>query len=275
MAVDKISFAPQGKLTGQVAIVTGVDRLRGMANSAARLLAAEGAQVVVTDIAPEMWDRVAEFETDGHTVFGLQADLTNLDDVKALAAKVVDQFDRIDILVNAAGKSVPPRPPFLKMDTEYWDAVMDRNLRTTVNCCWAVLPYMVDQRYGRVINFSSVTGVRCVYRYSAAYAASKGAVSALTRALALEMGEHKITVNAILPGDIDTGDVPWRPEDGRRDLGLLSDHLSSPLPRPGRSEEVANLVFYLACPESSYITGTEMVIDGGATIIEPFPGGPE
>ena len=85
MAVDKISFAPQGKLTGQVAIVTGVDRLRGMANSAARLLAAEGAQVVVTDIAPEMWDRVAEFETDGHTVFGLQAELTNLDDVKALA----------------------------------------------------------------------------------------------------------------------------------------------------------------------------------------------
>ena len=263
------------RLKGKVALITGAARPRGMGNTTARLLAREGADVVLVDIADEVSDRARELSDAGHEAQGIRMDLTRLERVREMTRQIVERHGRIDILVNAAGKSVPPRPPFLSMSEDYWNTVMDRNLRTTVNCCWAVLPVMVDQRYGRVINFSSITGPRVAYRFSAAYAASKGAVSALTRALALEMGEHNITVNAILPGDIDTGDDLWEPSDGRRDLGRLAAHLSCPLPRPGKSEEIAALALYLASEESSFITGVEIVIDGGATLIEPFAGGPQ
>ena len=263
------------RLKGKVALITGVARPRGMGNTTARLFASEGAQVILVDIADDVLDRAREIGDDGFEAEAIQTDLTRLEQVRQMTQQIRDRHGRIDILVNAAGKSVPPRPPFLEMTEDYWNAVMDRNLRTTVNCCWAVLPVMVDQGYGRVINFSSITGARVAYRFSAAYAASKGAVSALTRALALEMGENNITVNAILPGDIDTGEKVWEPSDGRRDLGMLASHLSCPIPRPGKSEEIAALALYLAGDESSFITGAEIVIDGGATLIEPFAGGPQ
>ncbi len=263
------------RLAGKVAFVTGVARVRGMGSCVAQAFAREGAKVVVTDIADDVWERHQQLLDLGYEAEAFQADLTQLGDVKDIVRKITEVHGRIDILVNVAGKSVPPRPPFLEMSPEYWDMVMDRNLRTTLNCCWAILPVMVENGYGKVVNFSSISGVKVAYRYSAAYAASKGAVSALTKALALEMGEHNITVNAILPGDIDTGDQPWTTNEPRRDLGVYSPHLSCPLPRPGRSEEAADLALFLASDESRFITGAEIVIDGGATIIEPFPGGPQ
>jgi len=246
-----------------------------MGSCVAQLFAREGAYVVLSDIAEAIWERVADLKKQGYPAVCFQADLSKLNQVNGVVDKIIDEFGHIDILVNVAGKSVPPRPSFLEMSEEYWDKVMDRNLRTALNCCWAVLPHMVNQKYGKVINFSSITGTKVVYRYSAAYAASKGALSALTRALALEMGEYNITVNAILPGDIDTGDTPWTLEDGRRDLGILTPHLSCPIPRPGSSEEVADLALFLATDESRFITGEEIVIDGGGSIIEPYPGGPQ
>ena len=269
---SKTSF---NRLKGKVALITGVARPRGMGNCIARLLAKEGASVIIADLADQVRSRANELQQDGFAAVGFQIDLADLKQVKDMVEKGIHQFQRIDILINVAGKSVPPRPAFLDMSEEYWNMVINRNLRTALNCCWAVLPYMVKQKYGKVVNFSSITGPKTVYRYSAAYAASKGAVSALTRALALEMGEHNITVNAILPGDIDTGDKPWAPEDGRRDLGILMPHLSCPVQRPGRSEEVADLALFLAIDESRFITGAEIVIDGGITIVEPSPEGPQ
>ena len=263
------------RLSGCVALVTGVARPRGMGACTARLFAQEGARVVAVDVAEEVFVRTEEIRQAGGEAEAYRTDLSDLTATRNMVAKILERFGQIDILVNVAGKSVPPRPPFLEMGEDYWNMVMDRNLRTTLNCCWAVLPHLVERKQGKVINFSSSTGVQTVYRYSAAYAASKGAVSALTRALALEMGGHNITVNAILPGDIDTGDQPWRPEDGRRDLGVYSPHLDSPIPRPGRSEEVAWLALYLATDESSFITGAELVIDGGLTIVEPMASGPQ
>ena len=263
------------RLEGAVAFVTGVARPRGLGSCVAKLFANEGAKVVLIDIAEEVWDRVKALRDEGLSATGFRADLRKLSDVKEIVRKVIKELGKIDILVNVAGKSVPPRPPFLKMTKVYWDMVMDRNLRTALNCCWAVLPHMVERGYGRVINFSSITGPKVVYRYSAAYAASKGAISALTRALALEMGAHNITVNAVLPGDIDTDNTPWEPKDGRRDLGILTNHLSCPIPRPGKPEEVANLVLFLASEEAGFITGAEITIDGGGTIVEPYPAGPE
>lgn len=258
------------RLEGKVALITGVARLRGMGNCVAQRFAREGAHVVITDVMPQIKDRENDLKNQGYSARSFQMDLTNLDDVKEMARQIVDQCGRIDILVNVAGRSIPPRPPFLEMTEEYWNIVMDRNLRTALNCCWAVLPYMVKQKYGKVINFSSISGPKTICRYSSAYSAAKGAVSALTRALAVEMGEHHITVNAILPGDIDTEDDAWKTGDDRRDLGQFHKLLSSPVPRPGKSEEVADLALYLASDESSFLTGSEIVIDGGATLVEPF-----
>jgi len=242
-----------------------------MGSCVAQLFAREGANVIITDIDEQVWERKRDLQDQGFNVIGFQVDLSELEQVKDMTREIINQCAKIDILINVAGKSVPPRPPFLEMSEEYWDMVMDRNLRTALNCCWAALPYMVERKYGKIINFSSPTGTKVVYRYSAAYADSKGAVSALTRALALEMGEYNITVNAILPGDIDTGNKPWTINDGRRDLGIFTPQLSCPIPRPGRSEEVADLLaLFLTTDESKFITGAEIVIDGGGTIVEPY-----
>lgn len=258
------------RLAGKVALVTGVARIRGMGNCVARLFAREGASVVITDIDDQIWSREKNLKEKGHSVLAFQTDLTNLEQVKVMVNQAIEEFRKIDILVNVAGRSIPPRPPFLEMTEEYWNIVMDRNLRTALNCCWAVLPHMVKRRYGKVVNFGSITGPKVICRYSSAYAAAKGALSALTRSLAVEMGEYNITANAILPGDIDTEEKPWTTMDGRRDLGTVNGRLGCPIPRPGRSEEVADLALFLATNESRFITGTEIVIDGGGTIIEPF-----
>ena len=265
------SREPLGRLKGRVALVTGAARRRGMGNVIAGGFAREGAAVALADIAPQVSERARELAEAGHRAEGFVSDLTRADEVAALVSAVTTRLGPIDILCNVAGKSVPPRPPFLEMTEEYWDMVMDRNLKTAFQCCRAVLPLMAQRRYGKVVNIGSTTGPVCVYRYSAAYAVSKGALSAFTRALALEFGRFDVTVNVILPGDIDTDDVPWTPEAGRRDIGVLDPHLDPPIARPGRPEEVADLAVFLATDESRYITGAEIVIDGGLTVLEAVP----
>jgi NAD(P)-dependent dehydrogenase (short-subunit alcohol dehydrogenase family) len=262
------------RLKGRVAFITGAARPRGIGFSIAKLFSEEDAIVIIADIADQVLDSVKSLQEAGHSAMGFQVDLTRAHEVEEIVEKISNRFGRIDILCNAAGKSVPPRPSFQEMTEEYWNTVMDRNLKTTFLCCKAVLPKMINNKYGRIINISSITGPKVVYRYSAAYAASKGAVSALTKALALELGKYNITVNAILPGSIDTADSPWTPNLGRWDLGIYSDHLDSPIPRPGTSEEVAALSLFLASSDSRFITGAEIVIDGGATIVEPYAAGP-
>jgi 3-oxoacyl-[acyl-carrier protein] reductase len=258
-----------GRIQGKTALVTGVGYLRGIGMMVARRLAQEGARVMATDILESVHARAAELQAEGLPVLACQADLTRREQVEALVAETLKQLGRIDILVNVAGKSVPPRPPFLEMTDDYWNLVLDRNLKTTYLCCKVVLPEMVKQRYGKVVNISSFTGVKYAYRYSAAYAASKGAVSGLTKALALEFGEYGINVNAVLPGDIWVNDREWTPADGRRDLGVHDPFLAPPITRPGRPEEIADGVLFLCSEESRFIAGAELLIDGGASIVEP------
>ena len=156
------------------------------------------------------------------------------------------------------------------MSDDARDEVFDVNINGTWNCARAVLPSMVAQRYGRIINVSSVTGPLVSGKNLTAYSASKGAVSGFTRALALEVAEHGITVNAILPGTFDTPmmrDIAEsRSSDPERYLRELGQDM--PLGRLGSPEELSDLAVFLASDRSRYITGTEIVIDGGNVICE-------
>jgi len=264
-----------GRIQGKTALVTGVGRRRGIGMMVARRFAQEGARVFATDILDSVHQRAAELQAENLPVLAHQADLTEREQVEALGAETIKRFGSIDILVNVAGKSVPPRPSFAEMTDAYWDMVIDRNLKTTYLCCKVVLPQMVKQGSGKVVNISSFTGVKYAYRYSAAYAAAKGAVSGLTKALALEYGEFGINVNAVLPGDTDVADMPWTVEDGRRDLGVHDEFLRPPIARPGRPEEIASMVLFLCSDEASYIAGMDFLVDGGASIVEPVTAPPK
>lgn len=259
------------RLRGRAALITGAARPRGMGYAMGRLFAREGCKVILTDVDDQVLERAGELCAESYSADAFKTDLTSFGETTAMVRRAVDQLGRIDILCNAAGGSVSPRPGFMDLSEEYWNTVLDRNLRTVFNCCKAVIPYMVEQEYGKIVNISSITGTKVAYRYSTAYAASKGAVSAFTKALALEMGEHNITVNTIIPGDIDTADRAWTPQGSPRNLGDLTPHLTPPVSRPGRPEEVADLALFLTTDDSRYITGAEIVIDGGATIVEPLP----
>ncbi|MDR1920697.1 MAG: SDR family oxidoreductase [Candidatus Adiutrix sp.] len=273
-AVESVKPA-LGRLKDRVALVTGVARPRGVGAAIARLFAREGAAVCVTDMVPEVRARAAEIEAAGGRALAIEADLTKWPAVEKMTAGIIASLGRIDILVNVAGKSVPPRPAFSDMSLEYFDMVMDRNLRTAVHCCKAVLPEMLGRNYGKIVNIGSTTGVVGVYRHCAAYAASKGALTAFGKALALEVGVHNINVNTIMPSDIDTGDAPWKPGDPARDLGLYAAHLAPAIPRPVRSEEVAELALFLAGDESRAVTGASYLIDAGVTLVEGMVSGPQ
>jgi 3-oxoacyl-[acyl-carrier protein] reductase len=182
-----------------------------------------------------------------------------------MVGNVLDRYGHVDILANIAG--LAPRGPgpgttdkrFVDLTEEEWDSQIAINLKTTFNCIKCVLPIMIRQRYGRIVNISSVTGTLVSIPGESAYSAAKGGVSGLTKALALEMAEFGITVNAITPG--------WIHTDSSSESEIKAG-LSTPMKRPGTSEEVANLVLFLASDESSYMTGHDVVIDGGNVLQE-------
>ena len=183
-------------------------------------------------------------------------------------SEVIERFGAVDVLVNNA--AIAPSAPLVEMSDEGRDEVFDINIKGTWNCSRAVLPTMIERGYGKIINISSVTGPWVSGSGMAAYSASKGAVSGFTRALALEVAEHGINVNAICPGTFDTPmmrTIARRrsadPEAYLRDLGR-----EMPLGRLGTMSEMGDLAVFLAADESSYITGAEIVIDGGNIIQE-------
>jgi len=249
------------RLKDKTGIVTGVAGLKGIGYATARILAAEGAVLAVADISDEVYERAEEMQASGYKVAPFKVDLTRSEEVKQMAEAVLEQFGRVDILVNVAG--IAPRgakfnfPKFVDLTEEEWDRQIAVNLKTTFNCIKAVLPNMIKRKYGKIVNISSVTGPLVSNPLMSAYSAAKGAVSGLTKALALEVAEHGITVNDIGPGWIYTG----------REMNKVAGE-SSPMKRAGKPEEVGKLVLFLASDESSYLTGHMIVIDGGNILQE-------
>jgi NAD(P)-dependent dehydrogenase (short-subunit alcohol dehydrogenase family) len=269
-------------LRGRVAIVTGAGRRGGIGAAVARRLAQDGAHVVVGDIcAPPtelphagsgQWEELAaiaaEIEGRGAQAVPVRVDVTDSGGVQAMVARTMEAFGRLDILVNNAGVAVGPAP-VVQMAEAAWRRTMEINATGTFLCCKYALPSMIQGgRGGRVVNMSSLAAER-PRPYVAAYAASKAAVVAMTRSLAQEVAEFGITVNAVLPGDVDTALKQWSLEveatvTGRPYDEVLAAWLAKvPLGRFATPEDVANLVAYLASDEASFVTGQAYVLSGG------------
>jgi NAD(P)-dependent dehydrogenase (short-subunit alcohol dehydrogenase family) len=249
-------------LAGRVAIITGGGS--GIGRGIAIRMAQAGADVVLAGRRPDVLDKVcAEIKALGGLCLAVPTDISQKANVDKLVEKVMAELGKIDILVNCAG--IANITPFIEMSDEKRDEVWNTNLKGTWDCCKAVAPVMIKQGYGRIVNISSVTGPMVANMGWAAYAASKGAICGFTRALALDLAAHGITVNAICPG--------WIKRDTSAKGAVISDHsmklnASIPLGRVGTPEEVGNLAVFLASEAANYITGTETVIDGGNIIQE-------
>ena len=245
-------------LEGKVAIVTGASR--GIGRSIALRLAESGAHVVVNYRSRHRDAEavVQAIESRGGKGLAVQADVSVSEDAQTLAQAALDTFGRVDILVNNAG--ITRDTLLMRMSEEDWDQVVDTNLKGAFNCTKAVLRTMLRQRYGRIVNISSVAGVRG-NPGQANYAAAKAGLIGFTKAVAKEVGSRNITVNAVAPGYIDTELTADLPEDLRAKALEMTV-----LARMGTPEDVAGAVDFLVSDDAGFITGQVLQVDGGLAI---------
>jgi NAD(P)-dependent dehydrogenase (short-subunit alcohol dehydrogenase family) len=250
------------KLKGKVAIVTGAGS--GIGKALARRLAADGASVVVADI--QNFD-VAAAEiakaTNARTL-GLQADVSNEKDVERMVAEAAKAFGRIDILVNnAAVFSTIKLKPFEEISVTEWRKVMDVNILGVALCCRACVPHMRKSGGGRIINLASGAPIKGVPLFLH-YISSKGAVIAMTRGLARELGKDGITVNSLAPGFTLSENVakdPVHVQQGER------TRMTRAIQRDETPEDLVGAVSFLASADAAFITGQTLVVDGGSAMI--------
>ncbi|MFY9174054.1 MAG: 3-oxoacyl-ACP reductase FabG [Peptococcia bacterium] len=245
------------KFAGKVAIVTGA--AQGIGAATAKKLASEGAKVAIVDVNQEQAQKTAAtLDPTGDKVIGLACDVSNRESVAEMVAKVIDKFGKVDILVNNAG--ITRDAMAHKMSVDQWKLVLDVNLSGAFYVTQAVIPYMKEHKYGRIVSLSSSSAYGNVGQ--ANYAASKAGIIGMTKTLAKELGRYNITVNAVLPGMTATDMIKTIPDDVMEGLKKLI-----PLGRPAEPEEQAEAICFLASDAASYITGVELVVSGGALII--------
>jgi 3-oxoacyl-[acyl-carrier protein] reductase len=246
---------------GRVALVTGGSR--GIGRAIVERLARNGAKVAfVYKSNADAANKVVEaLKAEGKTVAAYQADVANKAECDAVVEKVLAEWERLDILVNNAG--ITRDGLLAMMEPAAWQAVIDTNLTSVYNFCQAAMRPMMSQRYGRIINLSSVAA-EFGNQGQVNYAASKGGIQGLTRCLATEIGRRNITVNAIAPGFIETDMT-----DAVRQLaGAKFDEIKNgiSLRRLGKPDDIAGAVAFLASDDAAYVTGHVLTVDGGLTL---------
>lgn len=272
-------------LLDKVAIVTGAARLRGIGRGIALRLAQEGADVVVNGAPrpPEAFPEeersagwrglasvVQEIEELGRRAVAVEGDVTQDGDVQRLADAALSTFGRIDILVNNAGTSATGDRSLWEIDDEEWYRVVDVNLNGVYRCCRAVIPALLEaDRGGRIVNISSTAGRMGIAHYGA-YCATKFAVIGLTQQLAQELAAHRVTVNCVAPGSVDTDMMDDTFTRMARRMGLQFEQIkggvarSTPLGRQGRPADIAAAVAFLCSDDASWITGQTLNVNGGS-----------
>lgn len=255
------------KLEGKVAIITG--GTMGMGFGSAMALAKEGATVVLIGRSDAGHEAVKKIEQAGGKASFYSLDVRDFEKMQSIYDEVVEKYGKLDILINSAGLGM--QKAFLKADREWIDTYMGVNFYGIWNSCKAAIPHMLRNGYGKIVNYSSVTGVMVADPCMTAYAATKGAIMSFTKALASEFARNNITVNAILPGLIYTpmaekAFLESCPEDPDSVKAAMEEQI--PMGRMGTIEEAGKVALFLASDDSSYITGIGLVFDGGSTIPE-------
>jgi 3-oxoacyl-[acyl-carrier protein] reductase len=252
-----------------VAIVTGAGSPQGIGFAIARRLHGAGFHVAITSTTERIHDRAHELDPARERVSAFVADLTDENAAQDLVDSVLRDLGQIDVLVNNAGLAQTGKPlaetTFQKSSYAVWQRQIAITLNTAFLMTRAVLPGMVERKYGRIVNVSSVTGPLVSNRGSAAYSAAKAGMDGMMRAVAIETAADGITINAVAPGWIATGS-------SSKDEVVAAIH--TPIGRAGTPDEVAAAVAFLASPEASYITGQSLVVDGGNILQEDKGPGP-
>ncbi len=250
-----------GRLDGKVALITG--GASGMGMVASKLFAAEGAKVVLTDLADDAGLAIAkEIEADGGEAAYVHADVSSESDAKDMVAAAVERFGGLHVLYNNAGVMLAEDGSVDSTDASIWDTTLAINVKGVAFGCKYGVPAMIDSGGGSIINVASFVAWMGAATSQTAYTASKGAVLAMTREIAVEYARRGVRCNALCPGPIDT---PLLAE-------LLSDparrqrrFVHIPMGRLGRADELAKAALFLASDDSSFMTGASLVVDGGIT----------
>ncbi len=257
------------KLEGKVAIITGASK--GIGEGIARVYAKYGAKLVLAARGERVVGFAEELCGEGYDAVGVMTDVRDTASVENLVKTAVDRYGTIDVLVNNAGVCV--LGDLISSRDEDRDYHIDINIKGVWNVTKAVAPVMIEKKEGKIVVMSSVTGDMVADPGETAYATSKAALVGFTKATARELADYNITVNAICPGYVRTPLVEGMarqscPEDPESVLeGIAS---AVPLKRLAKPEEIGELAAFLGCYESSYITGAQIVIDGGSTLPETF-----
>lgn len=244
------------RLEGKVAIVTA-SAGAGIGQATIRAFAKEGASVVVTDAHERRTGEVTEaLKSEGYKAIGIPCSVTSREQVDNMVKRTLDEFGRIDILVNNAGLNTPLQP-IQELSDEDWDRVMDVCLKGTFYCTRAVMPTMIAQQYGRIVNISSVAA--WLGGDTASYCAAKAAIMGFTRAVALQTAKDNVNVCAIAPGFVPN------PFLDRIYPKEIKERLESVIPqgRGATPEEIANVIVFLVSDEGSYMTGQTIPVSGG------------
>ena len=255
-------------LKGKVAVITGASS--GIGKAIGVLFGQQGARIaVVAGRNKDVVDLLSEnIHSSGGEAISFQCDISQEDQVKPLFDKILATYHKIDILINSAG-IIGPAIPVEKMDVSDWDRVFQVNVRGMFLCCKHCIPIMLNQQSGNIVNLSSTAGLRASL-ISPCYSATKGAIISLTKSIALAYATNGIRINCICPGTIETpmAENFFNQEEDVQQREVLRERFKNrhPLGRFGTAEEVAQAAFYLASDTSSFVTGINLVIDGGISL---------